>query len=80
MFFYKSIETIINWIDLDKLKLTNYICDPRQYEPLWKQTKANYNIQFLINFILKDKIEKKNKKDPSKHELAYETRDLDHVS
>jgi len=80
MFFYKSIETIINWIDLDKLKLTSYIRDPRQYELFWKQTKANYNIQFSINFILKDKIEKKNKKDPSKHELTYQTRDLDHVS
>jgi transposase len=80
MFFYKSIETIINWIDLDKLKLTSYIRDLRQYELFWKQTKTNYNIQFSINFILKDEIEKKNKKNPSKHELAYQTHDLDHVS
>jgi len=62
MFFYKNIETIINWIDLDKLKLTSYIRDPRQYELLWKQTKTNYNIQFSINFILKDEIEKRTKK------------------
>jgi hypothetical protein len=64
MSFYKSIETIINWIDLDKLELTSYICNPSHETilTLSKTKKKNYNAQFSINFMLKDEIKKKTKK------------------
>ena len=42
--------------------------------PIEKKIKLSYEIQFLINPMLKDDNEKKTKKKLSQHELTYQTR------
>jgi hypothetical protein len=54
-FVYKCIEMTTYYIDLSKPGLWN--CDNSIKSKL---KKINYNIQFLINSMLKDKIENKN--------------------
>jgi hypothetical protein len=54
---------IIYWIDLDQLELTYQVLD-LDYEimitPHIKQIKINYEIQFSIHSMLKNKIKKIN--------------------
>jgi hypothetical protein len=64
-FVYKCIEMTTYYIDLSKPGLWN--CDNSIKSKL---KKINYNIQFLINLMLKDEIENKNIQLKKKLELT----------